>query len=90
MVDRLVEREYAFAFHSNLDTELAPTGLTEDVVRLISADGVEVVGRHAGVRRTAAEHGPLERRGVGVGLARRASRSSIPLLTCSITDSSAC
>ncbi len=37
MVEELVEREYAFGFHSDLDTELAPKGLSEDVVRLISA-----------------------------------------------------
>ena len=37
VIDGLVEREYAFGFHSDLDTELAPKGLTEDVVRLISA-----------------------------------------------------
>ena len=37
MVEDLVEREYAFGFHSDVDTELAPKGLSEDVVRLISA-----------------------------------------------------
>jgi Fe-S cluster assembly protein SufB len=37
VIDGLVEREYAYGFHSDLDTELAPKGLTEDVVRLISA-----------------------------------------------------
>jgi Fe-S cluster assembly protein SufB len=37
VIDDLVEREYAYGFHSDLDTELAPKGLTEDVVRLISA-----------------------------------------------------
>ena len=37
MVEELVEREYAFGFHSDLDTELAPKGLSENVVRLISA-----------------------------------------------------
>ncbi len=37
IVDELVEREYAFGFHSDIDTDLAPKGLTEEVVRLISA-----------------------------------------------------
>jgi len=37
VIDGLVDREYAFGFSSDLDTERAPKGLTEDVVRLISA-----------------------------------------------------
>jgi Fe-S cluster assembly protein SufB len=37
VVDQLVAREYAFGFHTDVETELAPKGLTEDVVRLISA-----------------------------------------------------
>ncbi len=37
IVQELVERKYEFGFHSDIDTELAPRGLTEDVVRLISA-----------------------------------------------------
>ena len=37
VIEALVEREYAFGFHSDLDTDLAPKGLDEDVVRLISA-----------------------------------------------------
>ena len=37
VVEQLVNREYAFGFHSDLATELAPKGLNEDVVRLISA-----------------------------------------------------
>jgi len=37
VIDGLVDREYAFGFHSDLDTEFAPKGLSEDVVRLISA-----------------------------------------------------
>ncbi|MGE0306184.1 MAG: Fe-S cluster assembly protein SufB [Acidimicrobiia bacterium] len=37
MVEELVDREYAFGFHTDLDTEMAPKGLSEDVVRLISA-----------------------------------------------------
>jgi Fe-S cluster assembly protein SufB len=37
VIDGLVEREYAYGFHTELETELAPKGLTEDVVRLISA-----------------------------------------------------
>ena len=37
MIEGLVEREYAFGFHSDLDTDRAPKGLTEDVVRLISS-----------------------------------------------------
>jgi len=37
VVEQLVNREYAFGFHSDIDTDLAPKGLNEDVVRLISA-----------------------------------------------------
>ncbi|MEZ5322263.1 MAG: Fe-S cluster assembly protein SufB [Microthrixaceae bacterium] len=37
VIDRLVERPYAFGFHSDIETELAPKGLNEDVIRLISA-----------------------------------------------------
>jgi len=37
VVEQLVNREYAFGFHSDIATELAPKGLNEDVVRLISA-----------------------------------------------------
>ena len=37
VIAELVEREYAFGFHSDLDTDFAPKGLDEDVVRLISA-----------------------------------------------------
>jgi Fe-S cluster assembly protein SufB len=37
VVDILVEREYAYGFHAELETELAPKGLDKDVVRLISA-----------------------------------------------------
>ncbi|MGZ4710776.1 MAG: SufD family Fe-S cluster assembly protein, partial [Acidimicrobiales bacterium] len=37
VVEQLVNREYAFGFHSDLATDLAPKGLSEEVVRLISA-----------------------------------------------------
>ncbi len=37
VVEQLVNREYAFGFHSDIATDLAPKGLNEDVVRLISA-----------------------------------------------------
>ncbi len=37
VIEDLVDREYAFGFHSDLDTDLAPKGLNDDVVRLISA-----------------------------------------------------
>ena len=37
VIDGLVDREYAYGFHTDLDTDIAPKGLTEDVVRLISA-----------------------------------------------------
>ncbi len=37
VINELVEREYAFGFHSDIDTDLAPKGLSEDVVRLISS-----------------------------------------------------
>lgn len=37
VIEALVDREYEFGFHSDLDTDLAPKGLDEDIVRLISA-----------------------------------------------------
>ncbi len=37
VIDELVEREYAFGFHSDIETEYVPKGLSEEVVRLISA-----------------------------------------------------
>jgi Fe-S cluster assembly protein SufB len=37
VVEQLVNREYAFGFHSDIATDLAPKGLNEEVVRLISA-----------------------------------------------------
>jgi Fe-S cluster assembly protein SufB len=37
VIDHLVNREYEFGFHSDIATELAPKGLNEEVVRLISA-----------------------------------------------------
>ncbi|MFP5577558.1 MAG: Fe-S cluster assembly protein SufB [Acidimicrobiia bacterium] len=37
VINELVEREYAFGFHSDIDTDLAPKGLSEGVVRLISS-----------------------------------------------------
>ena len=41
LIEELVEREYAYGFHSDLDTDLAPKGMTEAVVRLISAKKTE-------------------------------------------------
>ncbi len=41
VVAGLVDREYAFGFHIPVDTELAPMGLSEDVVRFISAKNDE-------------------------------------------------
>jgi Fe-S cluster assembly protein SufB len=41
VVAGLVDREYAFGFHTPVDTELAPRGLREDVVRFISAKNDE-------------------------------------------------
>jgi Fe-S cluster assembly protein SufB len=41
VVGELVGREYAFGFHSDFETELAPKGLNADVVRLISAKNDE-------------------------------------------------
>jgi Fe-S cluster assembly protein SufB len=41
LIDGLVEREYAFGFESTIDTEVAPKGLDEDVVRLISGKNGE-------------------------------------------------
>jgi Fe-S cluster assembly protein SufB len=41
VIDELVARDYAFGFHSELDMDLAPKGLTEEVVRLISAKNAE-------------------------------------------------
>lgn len=36
-LEQLAGREYAFGFSTDLDTDLAPKGLSEDVIRLISA-----------------------------------------------------
>ena len=41
VVSGLVDREYAFGFHTPVDTELAPMGLSEDVIRFISAKNDE-------------------------------------------------
>lgn len=41
LVESLVNREYAFGFHTDIDTEVAPRGLSEDVVRFISAKKAE-------------------------------------------------
>ena len=41
VIEELVEREYAFGFESDIDTEVVPKGLDEDVVRLISAKNDE-------------------------------------------------
>ena len=37
VLDSFVEREYAYGFHSDIDTDFSPEGLNADVVRLISA-----------------------------------------------------
>ena len=36
-IEKLTEAEYEFGFSTDLDTDIAPPGLTEDTVRLISA-----------------------------------------------------
>ncbi|HET6874733.1 MAG TPA: Fe-S cluster assembly protein SufB, partial [Acidimicrobiales bacterium] len=36
-LEQLARREYAYGFSTDLDTDLAPKGLNEDVIRLISA-----------------------------------------------------
>ena len=36
-LEQLARREYAYGFSTDLDTDLAPKGLSEDVIRLISA-----------------------------------------------------
>jgi len=36
-VKEIIDREYAYGFHTDLDTEVAPKGLDEDTVRFISA-----------------------------------------------------
>jgi Fe-S cluster assembly protein SufB len=41
VIDTFVEREYAYGFHSDIDTDFSPKGLNEDVVRLISAKNNE-------------------------------------------------
>ncbi|MEZ5257026.1 MAG: hypothetical protein R2705_09105 [Ilumatobacteraceae bacterium] len=41
VLDSFVEREYAYGFHSDIDTDFSPKGLNEDVVRLISAKNNE-------------------------------------------------
>ena len=37
LIAEVVNREYAYGFHTDLDTDLAPKGLNEDVIRFISA-----------------------------------------------------
>ena len=37
VIGELVDREYAYGFHTTLDTDFAPKGLNEDVIRFISA-----------------------------------------------------
>ncbi|MGB4321085.1 MAG: Fe-S cluster assembly protein SufB, partial [Candidatus Microthrix parvicella] len=41
VIDTVVEREYAYGFHSDIDTDFSPKGLNEGVVRLISAKNNE-------------------------------------------------
>ncbi len=41
VLDSFVEREYAYGFHSDIDTDFSPKGLNEDVVRLISSKNDE-------------------------------------------------
>jgi Fe-S cluster assembly protein SufB len=41
LIQELVERRYEHGFHSDIETELAPRGLSEDVVRLISGKKAE-------------------------------------------------
>ena len=41
LIDDLVTREYAYGFTTDLDTEVAPKGLDEDVIALISAKNHE-------------------------------------------------
>ncbi len=36
-VHAVIDREYQYGFHTDLDTEVAPKGLNEDIVRFISA-----------------------------------------------------
>jgi Fe-S cluster assembly protein SufB len=36
-IQEIIDREYAYGFHTDLDTEVAPKGLDEDIVRFISA-----------------------------------------------------
>ena len=41
VVRDVVEREYQYGFSTDLDTEIIPKGLNEEVVRLISAKNDE-------------------------------------------------
>ena len=41
VLDSFIEREYAYGFHSDIDTDFSPKGLNADVVRLISAKNNE-------------------------------------------------
>ena len=36
-VKEIIDREYAYGFHTDLDTEVAPKGLDEDIVRVFPA-----------------------------------------------------
>jgi hypothetical protein len=40
-IHELLEREYQYGFTTDLDTDIAPKGLTEEVIRLISAKNGE-------------------------------------------------
>ncbi|MBQ9469575.1 MAG: Fe-S cluster assembly protein SufB, partial [Bacteroidales bacterium] len=37
IIDEVTEAEYKYGFTSDIDTDVIPSGLSEDVVRLISA-----------------------------------------------------
>ena len=41
VLDSFVQREYAYGFHSDIDTDFSPKGLNADVVRLISSKNNE-------------------------------------------------
>ena len=36
-IEGFVKQEYKYGFHTDLETESAPPGLSEDIIRLISA-----------------------------------------------------
>jgi len=46
MLQEVVDREYKWGFVTDIETDLAPKGLSEDIVRLISSKKDEIGRAH--------------------------------------------